>query len=187
MPEPLPADARAASRAVIRQSPGYRSSLGISRRGEPRRESRRRSHRRESGYRCPGPLWGHRGARPRVGVRSRGQRPTSRRGGYRGDNHNDPDTTAAVTHGPGPKFTHGRRVQREEASSVSAPLCSLTAGRGEPASRRRGVAGRAPLTMGSVSEGGERRRNRRALPEQTGGSRHAGSDVPNPGAGTANQ
>ena len=116
--------------------------------------SRRRSHRRESGHRCPGPLWGHRGARPRVGVRSRGQRPTSRRGGYRGGNLKDPDTTAAVTHGPGPKFRHepaGFSERGVERQRTAVPLDRRTR---RARRRTRGVARRAPLTMGSVSEGG---------------------------------
>ena len=74
-----------AGRGTCRQPCGHPSVIRISQvtgyfpTGEPRMSSRRRSHRHESGHRCPGPPWDHRGARPRVGVRSRGQRPTNRR------------------------------------------------------------------------------------------------------------
>lgn len=139
-PSDCPADARAASSAVIRHSPGYRSSLGISRRGEPRRREPPPHATDANPFTVVRVRRGTtRSAHGRVldfvhVVKDR----TSRRVGYRGGNHNDPDTAAAVTHGLDPSSGMSRRGSVREVSSVSAPLCRLTAGRGEPAAARVG-------------------------------------------------
>lgn len=185
-PERLPAEARAASRAVIRQSSGYHRSLGISRPGshECRVVAAATDTNPVTGVRV---RRGTTGAHvPRVGVRSCGQRPTNRRLN-RAASTNDADTAAAVTHRLGPKFRDGRRGSARGGVERQRTALQLE-GRTRRARRRpRGVAGRAPLLRVRLAKEGEPRRNRQALPEQTSGFPHAGSDLPNPGTGTANQ